>query len=785
MIPPLDPGRSVQNIDYGPVADSELNELNLGSILAVLRRQSKVIMGSVALSLLIGSGYLMTATPKYTAVTQLLIDSKKNGGGLSGADSSLADLNIDTGAVDSQVEIIKSTKIASSVVEQLGSLDKPVDNKIKAIAGPIANLQTFISSLWSTPTVGLTEAERQARKRQIEIADLAKNLAIRRVGRTYVLEIAYTDPNAFRAAEVSGAFARAYLDDQFDANYEITRRASDWLLSRISELKEKSLASDLAVQKFRAAKGLITAKDGVLVNDQQLTEMNTQLMTSRGDVAEAQAKYDRIQTIIQTHATDAAVSEAISSPIIIDLRNKYLAASKLQADIARRLGPNHEQAIKQRAEMKEYERLIFDELGRIAESYKSALHIAQAREAALEQSVKKQEGVSGLANEELVSLRELERESDTYKNLYQSLLQRYQETIQKQSFPVSEARIISQATAPLSPSSPQKALVMALAGVLGLVVGGGMATLREFRDRGFRTSKQVRDQLGMEFLGMLPLVNQRQLDKAAVSQKIQSPIAARSLGLFDPIMRYSIAAPLSNFTEALRGVKVALDITLGDKPTKIVAIASVLPNEGKSTVAKNFASLTAHLGQRTLLIDADLRNPGLTRALSPQADKGLLEVLMAEEDPREVVLKEHDSGLVFLPAVVKERVTHTGELLASRSMKRLLDDLSPQFDFIVIDLPPLGPVIDAKAAAKFFDAFVFVVEWGATARDVVASTLASEPQITEKCTGVILNKVDMAMIGRYQDPGAKEYYYHRYGSYYGRKTPTAPKALEMKPPQMQ
>jgi succinoglycan biosynthesis transport protein ExoP len=157
---------------------------------------------------------------------------------------------------------------------------------------------------------------------------------------------------------------------------------------------------------------------------------------------------------------------------------------------------------------------------------------------------------------------------------------------------------------------------------------------------------------------------------------------------------------------------------------------------------------------------------------------------MAEEDPRNVLLTEPDSGLVFIPSVLKDRVTHTSELLSSRSMKKLLDDLSPQFDFIIVDLPPLGPVIDAKAAAKFFDAFVFVVEWGATAREVVASTLATEPQITEKCTGVLLNKVDMPMLARYQDSGSKEYYYHRYGSYYGRTRKTTPKALTMKPPSL-
>jgi succinoglycan biosynthesis transport protein ExoP len=244
-------------------------------------------------------------------------------------------------------------------------------------------------------------------------------------------------------------------------------------------------------------------------------------------------------------------------------------------------------------------------------------------------------------------------------------------------------------------------------------------------------------------------------------------------------MRYSVVAPLSHFTEALRGVKVALDSMLGDKPTKIVGIISVLPNEGKSTVSKNFASLVAHLGMRTLLIDADLRNPGLTRILAPRAEKGLLEALKGERQMREISFIEPESGLTFLPSVSKDRITHTSELLASPQMQLLIDDLQ-HYDFIVIDLPPLGPVIDAKVAAKIVDAFVFVVEWGATARDFVANTLATEREIAEKCAGVLLNKVDMAIVGRYQSDALKEYYYSRYGNYYGRKASI--KALPMKPP---
>jgi succinoglycan biosynthesis transport protein ExoP len=767
MLSPLDNSELGRQQDGAIGHGRDGEAVNFSEIIAIVRRQYRVVVVGIILGCVFGGAYLVTAAPKYTATTALLIDSKKGSESVM-SNGAIADLTIDSSAIDSQVEILRSEKIANAVIEDLRLIPSAEQGLKPYNPTFLDQLRNIFSLSWWVGSDEKTEQEQQRIATAAQLSYLQRNLAIRRVGRTYVLEIGFTDTNPSKAAEISGSFAKAYLDDQFDANYEITRRASSWLLSRIQELKQKSLETDLAVQKFRAEKGLITAKDGVTVNDQQLTEVNSQLIIARGDVAQAKAKFERIQAIIKSGQTDAAVSEAISNPIIVELRNKYLSALKLEQDISKRIGPNHEQAVKLRGELKEYEKLIFDELGRIAESYKSELDIATARETSLEQSLKTQVGVNGVDNEELVSLRELEREADTYKNLYQTLLQRYQETVQKQSFPISEARVITVATPPLSPSAPQKPLIMALSAVLGMIFGGGVAAFREFRDRGFRTSKQIRDYLGLEFLGMLPLISQRQLAKISTVQIDRNGPVAPAMISAPPIMRYSISSPLSNFAETLRGTKVAIDITLGEKKSKIIGFISVLPNEGKSTVAKNFASLLAHLGQRTLLIDGDLRNPGMTRLIAPRSQSGLLEILMDGRNFRETIMNERESDLSLIPAVIKDRVTHTSELLASSAMRKLLDDVSPSYQYIVVDLPPLGPAVDARAAAKFFDCFVFIAEWGRTSRDVIVNTLQNDPVIAEKCVGVILNKVDFEALKTYDNDGSKEYYYSSYGKYYGR-----------------
>lgn len=742
-----------------PDRPTETPRFDLNALIALIRRRARPMIIGVLLGGCLGLAYLLTTPKSYTAETELLIDSKRVQTSTSALDTAgLADLALDTGAVDSQVEILRSRKVAEAVIASFGT----------RAAETFADRPSLVAQVrgWLRPGAWIGGSEpvspEKARQRQLDgwVDYLGDNLGIKRVGRTYVLAISFTATDAERASAITNAFARAYLDDQLDANYEITRRASDWMQTRLTELRQKSLETDRAVQQFRGAKNLLsTNKDGTLVNQQQLSEISSQLVEARGTTAQAQAKFDRIRHIRDTGDMGAAVSEALGSAVITELRNKYLAASKNATQLAGRLGNDHESVRRLQGEMAEYQRQIFAELGRIAESYKSELDIALARQKSLEASLAGQVGISADANQDMVTLRELEREADSYKNLYQTMLERYQETLQKQSFPMSEARVLTVASAPNGASAPRTLLVLVLALGVGGVLGAAWAAFRELTDRGFRTSAQVTEALGLEFLGMLPAVPARRLAKVA-PLPIDGPLKTPAM------MRYATSAPLSGFAETLRAAKVAADIALGEKRPKVIGLVSVLPNEGKSTVAKNFASLLCHLGLRTLLIDGDLRNPGLTRSIVDQTAGGLLEVLTQGVPYQDFLLGEPETGLHILPASTGQRLTHTGDLLASRAMARFLAQVATDYDYVIFDLPPLGPVVDVRAAAKYFDAFVFLVEWGRTSRDVVTTTLRRDAAIYQKTLGVILNKVDDKALTLYESHGSKDYYTNQYKAYY-------------------
>ncbi|OWO95284.1 chromosome partitioning protein ParA [Rhizobium esperanzae] len=754
----LSPDKLTPRIDASRDTGNEADFIDFDKLIAIVRRQWRIVAVCAFAFAILGVVYVLTAVPVYTAETKVLIDRSDNQ--MINQLAAFGQLDDDEGTVLSQVELLKSDTIAYAVVDKLKLVDDPVFTAQKNSLFSVATLKSLLNfrSWFADDGAVAPDAEM---KRRWAAETVAGNIDVERVGKSYVLDLSYTSQSPDLAREIAAAIADVYLVDKLNSKYEATRRAGEWLQERIEELRQQALDTDLAVQKFRSEHGLVEAGSGTLLSEQQLSELNSQLIKAQAETAQAEAKYTRIKSIIEAKQTDAIVTDVLDSSISNDLRKKYLEASKLEAEIEARLGPDHVQAVRLRAEMAEYERLMFDELNRIAESYQSELTVAQSREKSLRDSVDKATGVAATAGETQVQLRELERTRDTYKNLYQSFLARYQEAIQQQSFPITAARIITTAETPTKPSAPKRSLVIAFAMFLGCAFGSGIGAFREFRDRFFRTGDDVKDMLDVESLGVMPLIENNVDDPTLVD-----PGNPRSIARGGKTTTYVEEHPLSAFAETLRSAKIAIDISASDQRCKVIGVVSSLPGEGKSTTAINFAKLLAMQGARCLLIDADMRNPGATRAIGRHAEAGLLEAIVDNRPLKDLILLDPKTKLAFLPTVARYRVPHSSELLASRGMDQLLELARQSFDYVIVDLPPLAPVVDARAINPKLDAVVFVIEWGKTSRKVVQSTLLSEPDLYTKCVGAILTKVDPAQMKLYRTFGSSEYYYKRYSRYY-------------------
>lgn len=785
---PLDKRKPLPSSD----AVSADDFIDVERLLSMAARQAKVVAACAAIGLFLGVLYLQTTPPTYMATSRVLIDE-----GLNKVvdEVSAASVSMQTdSAILSQIEILHSARLAAVVVDKqkLDQNDAFLYPPTSAVSKAAGFVRGVIRYFRPSPAVGTTDvtqldpATRDAMiassRRDYAVLKLQNEVQAERIGRSYVISIAYQATDPALATAITKAYADAYLADQLDASFDATERAAVWLQGRLTELRESSQAASLAVEKFRAEHGL-AVDDGQLISDKQLSDLNGQLIEAQADTARASARYQQYKSIVESGSDnafrDAAISaDQPSNSIISTLKTRYLTVAKRQQDIEANFGAEHPQAVALAKEKADISAQIFGELKQLTESYRNEYEVALARETALRANVALAAGKSSIDNQSQVKLRELEQKATALSTLYQTFLGRYEEASQQQSFPVGKIRVISDATLPQSAATPRTSIVLGLSLVLGVMMGAGVGGLNEFRERFFRTGEDVRDRVGLKFLGYLPIIgskvakDDKRDDGQADIKTAQSPSAAERRAR----MRVSIDAPASMFSETLRSAKIAFDVVMEGQGSRVIGVISVLPGEGKSTVAANLAGLLAANGSKTLLVDGDLRKPGLSRSLGMEAEQGLMQAVVSGQTWQSVGKIDRQTKLAIVPAVPRGHFSHTSELLSSAGMRRFIDNAKETFEYIIVDLPPLGPVVDAKAFAPLADGFVLVTEWGRTPRAMVQSILSSEPYIANKIVGVVLNKVDLKKLAKYGSIGGSEKFFDRYSSYYLEKSEARTKA---------
>jgi capsular exopolysaccharide synthesis family protein len=349
-------------------------------------------------------------------------------------------------------------------------------------------------------------------------------------------------------------------------------------------------------------------------------------------------------------------------------------------------------------------------------------------------------------------IRNLVARVQTLRNAYDAALKADAESA-RPDVPVSKARLIAAAAAPLDTDSPSVVLAFAVVTLVGASFGFGLGALRDVRDRTFRTRDQVVSLLGVDCIALVPKLKRRNMLRRGCHARAPSKLFSRN----------------NHFIEALRSVELAIENSNHGltRTNTIIGVTSALPHEGKSTVA---AALAFHMRQRVkrvLLVDCDMRNPYLSRVLSTKGHSGLSELTKGDVSRDDAVLYGPTETLNFLPARSDRRNGHAvPALVDSYNMRDAFAGLRRQYDLIFLDLPPLAPVVDARAIADLIDGYLVVVEWGETKIDIVQHALAHAKSLNDKLMGIVLNKVDLSRLGRY-DRHLTEFYstdYFKYGN---------------------
>ena len=730
--------------------------------LGLLRRQYWVIIFTAVLALAASAIYLRITPPTYTAQVKVLFGNPK-AQFVQQQSVLAADTPVDSVQLESQIQILKSKAIATSVINQLKLADDPEFEK------PGLSSRSIIQE-W----LGGPHPVRPVDPMDRLVDDFDKRLSAIRLGFSTVIEISFSAGSAERSAEIANTIANTYVTDQLNAKLDANRTASAWLQDRLKELGQQALTAERAVNAFKSQNNIVAA-GGKLMDEERVTDLNGRLVAARAQTSEASARLNRYETILASNSAestsmgslDASGSDVLNNPLMSSLRQQYHEYARREFEFSTKYGADHLAVVSLRTTMKGIRASILEEVRRLAEASRNDFETAKQRQQDIEKQLAQAVSQSRTTNSAELTMRELDTSAKGYRALYESFLQRYMGSVQQESFPISQARVISPA-APPQKTKPTAGLILAMGLFGGIALGTVLGFLREIMDRVFRTSAQVEATLQLPCLSLVPLLRNP-------AKKLRPPRAAaiqvdkeseRTLSADSRMYWAAALMPLSRFAESIRSIKLAIDLNPTKTSNRIVGITSALPNEGKSTVTAALAQIIAHAGQRVIMVDCDLRNPSLSTNLAPNASAGIVDVLSGARSLEETIWRDPKTNLAFLPSAKRTPVFHTSEILSSEQTGKLFDKLRGSYDYVIVDLPPLAPIVDVRATTPLIDCFILVVEWGRTRTDVVQHALHTAPNVYEALIGTVLNKTDMRAMKRY-DNYLNDYYNNEHYTRYG------------------
>lgn len=699
-----------------------LSSLDVRSLWRILLWRARLI-GAVAVGIaVLTAATLVIVPPKYKGTTILLVDPRQPR--VTNSEAVLAGIGADAAAVESQVELIQSSALARKVIAKL---DLASDQEFAS-----ASLTERIKDGLLT-MLGRAPADSTEERINRLVYRFQSGLSVHRRGLTYILEVSYFSQNAEKAARISGAVAEAYLDDQRSAKREVTARASGWLGDRIEEMRERVRRAERAVADYRSANRLVDVTQGNKLVARQMEDITQQLALARSRKAEAQGRLERAQEArrqVANPAALAALGEVLQSQVIGNLRTQYAEAARLEAEYSALYGTRYPALVAVRAQLADLRRQIDREIERVVAGVRNDYEVSASREAALEAELAKLKEQSESFGQADVALRELEREAQAERALFEQFLSRAKETNEQQTLQIADARIVSPALTPIKAERPAAALLLVVAAACGLLFGVALVLLMERLRRGLRSATEVEQFVGMSNLGILPQQTEGKTGGFLSRSAATTPRAAA--------VRYAINFPASDYAASLWAIMARLRRSAPAGASEVLVVASALPGEGKSTFAANLSLAFASTGVRTLLIDADVYAAETTRAFGLKGP-GLCEILQGKAQLAGATAKDVKTGLYVLGA--REASLRAGDLkdIDEKSIAAVLADCRKHFDVVVIDSPAILPV-DGGAFLEFADRAILMVEWERTERAAVLDALAILGQHKSKLTGVVLNK---------------------------------------------
>jgi capsular exopolysaccharide synthesis family protein len=707
--------------DANPNERPGSGSLDLSSLLGRYRRHLPLVLGVTVAVLAADIAFTFTRTPRYTGTATIFYAPRQAQVGQQQTPVQMDQARDQ--AVDTQVEVIKSPVIASQVVDAL-HLDKDPEFQPKQ-AQP--NL---------TPD--------QARDALID--RVVQYLRVKRVGQTLLVSVDYSDESPTKAAQIANAFAEKYIEHDLGQKLDDSRSANVLLNSQIDDMRQKVEAAEAEVQAYKSANNLLDAQNNTTLSQQDISVINQQLAQARSDEAQARARLAAADRQLKSGSNGDDVGEALGSATISNLRQRRAEISSQVANLQTKYGPMHPDLLNAQAQLRDVDLQIQQEINRIMSNLSAQVEVAHGRTASIESSLGQAKGVLSNGAEASVKLNELQRNADAARQLYETVLARVKETSAQQAVSQSDSRIDTPATPASEPSSPNKPLNLLLGLVLGLGLGVGAATIRERWNAQVTNLDDVENKLGLPFLGSVPTM-QSSIEKLLTKQPIDAVVAH----------------PLSAFAEAFRGLATNLMHSNPGSNVQVIGITSALPSEGKTVTSISIARVQAMGGMKVILLDCDLRRRSTDVLFQGDAEFGLTELLDGKATLEQVLRIDEKSGAHYVPLTTKAHLAKAP--FATEAFDNLLEDLRKQYTLIILDTPPLLPVVDTRVLAQKVDALALLVRWRSTPINAVKSAVHQLDSVHAPVTGICLTQVNVKAQA-YSGYGYPAYYHKDFKRYY-------------------
>ncbi|HEV2175936.1 MAG TPA: polysaccharide biosynthesis tyrosine autokinase [Terriglobia bacterium] len=613
--------------------------------------------------------------------------------------------------LETQVRVLESDNLVWQTIQQLKLAEDPA---FASGALPVPG---------GTPQASGTEGAL--------IREFRKHLSVALALNTRMVEVSFESTNPDLAARVVNTLVNGYVEYNFRMKYDATRQASGWMEQQLDELKAKVEKSQQALVDYEREHAIVNVSDKQNVVEQKLEDLSRDLTSAQNDLSQKQSLYGLVQS------NKAQVATLAQNELLQRLEEKYADLKSQYVDALGQYGPNFPKVLRLHDQVSQMQALIDQERERTVERIHSDYSAALGRVRLLSDSVAREKIQVGDLNQLLIQHNILKRDFDTNQQLYDSLLQHLKDATVSAGLRATNIHIIDTARPPTIPVRPQKILNLSLGFMVGLLLGVGLAFVREGLDDSIKNAEDVERLIGVPSLAIIPEAGSVRPGPYSVVVKGNGSKATRNGSVALAVLKDSGSA----LAEAYRSLRTSVLFSTAPRPPQTILVASAQPNEGKTCTSLNLALSLAQRGGRVLIIDSDMRKPSVAQALGLRNEKGLSGILTCAHNLEDGLQQVEGVANLWVLAAGPHS-PNPAELLGSPGMEDLLGELRQRFDHVVFDSPPVLMVTDATVLSTLADGVVLVVEGGVTAQGALLRAHRILMQAGARILGVVVNKVE-------------------------------------------